>query len=262
MKLFRGYIFPLIIGLFQSAAMISVLFVPSRSVFFSVNGAWLALLSLLHWHIAKVTRQRWPNELPLAFISYVGILGLMILAEDNFMRIFLTVLSGFTAGFLVYKAITKNLEESSVYRIIMKPSRRLSLILWTITVLASSISLFSAGIFFAQIPSWCLSLLIALVCGGAAIGVWRMYFNESGHKFMLWALLVGVGMFECAWVLMMLPLGYLVLGFVLSWVWYLSVLFVRFHFGPQGIVWRYQGWFILTNLILLVCLLIFFVRWI
>lgn len=261
MNLFRRYIFPLVMGLFQVTAMLSILFVSRRLAFFIVSGVWLILFSLIHWHIAKV-RRTWPSELPLAILLYVGIFGLVLLAEENYMRGFLIVLSGFMAGFLAHRIVTRDRGESSPHNIGMKPARRLTLVLWTIAVLSNSIFLFSVGVFFSQVPNWALALVIALLCGGAAVGVWRMYFVESGHRFMLWAMLIGVGMFECAWALTMLPLGYLVLGLILTWIWYLSVLFVRFHFGPQGIIWRRQGWFIVVNVVLLICLLTFFVRWI
>jgi len=260
MRTSARYVIAIIVGLLQTVVMSLVLVVPRRPFFFIITAIWLLLTFLIHWHIARV-RKMWPKELLLALLSFLGYLGLMLLLESSAMRLVTVILSGLTAGFLSHKIIMMDNERFAT-SLTMKPSRRLTLALWTIAVLTCNIFLFSLTIFFAQIPGWVLSLTMGVIGGVAAVEVWRMYFAESGQRFLLWAMLIAVGIFECAWTLMMLPLGYFVLGLVLSWIWYLSVLFVRFHFGAQGIVWRRQGWFILFNLLLIFCLLTFFARWI
>jgi len=59
-----------------------------------------------------------------------------------------------------------------------------------------------------------------------------------------------------------LPFGYLVFGGLFAWRWFFAQLFIRFYLSPQGIIWKKQITFLLSNLVLFILLLIFLVRWI
>jgi hypothetical protein len=52
------------------------------------------------------------------------------------------------------------------------------------------------------------------------------------------------------------------LGFLFTWVWYIINLLIRFNLTAQGIIWKKQLFFLISNFILYFLFLFFFVRWI
>jgi len=67
--------------------------------------------------------------------------------------------------------------------------------------------------------------------------------------------------FELVWLVARLPLGNLVSGFLLVWLWYLLWILLRFNLSAQGIVWRKQAKFLILNLFIFIIFLIFVARW-
>ena len=89
-----------------------------------------------------------------------------------------------------------------------------------------------------------------------------MYYLLSLREHWLWVWLMIFLIFELVWVAHLLPVGYLVAGFLVTWLWYLLQLLTRFHFGPSGVLWQKQKWFLVGNAALYVLTLVFFVRWV
>ena len=111
--------------------------------------------------------------------------------------------------------------------------------------------------------SWGECLLIGLIVilkGKSTVDVKRHF--RCMKNFFLQALIMSLVMWEVMWVMHFLPLGYLSLGALVAWLWYLLQLFVRFHLSKQGVVWKKQIIFLLSNLVLYFSVLYFFVRWI
>jgi len=104
--------------------------------------------------------------------------------------------------------------------------------------------------------------LSAIIFSYISIMIWKQYFKAHPKHFTLWGLVLGLVMFELVWVIYLLPFGYLVLGFLVTWIWYVLQLFIRFHLTPQKIVWRKQRTFILANIAFYVILFFFIIRWI
>ncbi len=89
-----------------------------------------------------------------------------------------------------------------------------------------------------------------------------MYFRVDRQSLLIWGWIVGLASIQLIWVIHMLPFAYGVLGLLATWVWYVMQLFVRFHLGERGILWRKQAIFLATNAVLFTAVLFFFVRWV
>ena len=89
-----------------------------------------------------------------------------------------------------------------------------------------------------------------------------MLFRSSEFKKLaIWAIIFATAVFELMWVMIYLPFGYLALGLLTVWIWYLLQLFVRFHLTKEDIVWKQQISFLLVNLILYIFVL-YIIRWV
>jgi hypothetical protein len=66
---------------------------------------------------------------------------------------------------------------------------------------------------------------------------------------------------EMAYVVLLWPLGYFTSGLLLTWMWYIVWLMLRFFISEEGINWNRQRWFLLTNAILVGIFLSLLARW-
>lgn len=143
-----------------------------------------------------------------------------------------------------------------------KPFRRFVVITWTMIHYAFSTTIFAILTFFPNSPwRFLLILLSGIVSGAIAIMVWERYYSARPKSFILWSLVFALSMMEIVGVMQLLPLAYVALGFIVTWIWYLLLLFVRFHLSEKGIIWKKQRVFIATNVILFIVMMLFFFRW-
>jgi len=194
----------------------------------------------------------------LAIFTGLGFLAVLLLVEWLVLKIILLVLGLATVGFLFFNAHYKQTDLS--YEI--KPMRRLAMIIWSFNLFCFLSLTFGLNQFFSTMPFWLISLPVVFLVGLISIKIWQMYFNVPVQNFLPWAIILSLSLWEVVWVISLLPLGYFVSGVLSTWVWYVISLFIRFHLGPQKIIWRKQSWFLGINILLFLLVLLFFVRWI
>ena len=143
-----------------------------------------------------------------------------------------------------------------------KPARRFIVSVVVFDVFALMAGGFALTLFFPQIFFWFIALIGGTVYAVASLFIWQLYIACRWRDGLLWLLLVLLVMTEVLWVFHLLPFGYLVLAVLVTWLWYIIQLLVRFHVSPQGIRWVKQRWFLFTNAVLFVIVLTQFVRWV
>jgi hypothetical protein len=66
---------------------------------------------------------------------------------------------------------------------------------------------------------------------------------------------------EFSTVLLLLPSGFLVNGFMIVWLWYIFWLLARFHLSADGINWKKHRWFLGIQTALWLVFLLFIIKW-
>lgn len=146
---------------------------------------------------------------------------------------------------------------------VSKPERRWRLIMAVVGV-AGVWSGWLAGSMLQLVPLswwWLGWLSVSLLVVGVTAWWWREYrvaLARRGYWWLAGLLLLYLELSAAVW---WWPLGYLAGGLLLTWVWYISWLLVRFHLTVEGIVWGKQRWFIIVNAVLLALYLGLAVRW-
>jgi hypothetical protein len=143
-----------------------------------------------------------------------------------------------------------------------KPQRRFRLML-TLFGLSGMWSGVGALIVFNIFP---LPLFIWILAGSfltmiMSVMWWKEYGVTDRRSLLLWTGAVSILVFECAWVIELLPIHYLCTGFIITWLWYVVWLLARFKFSSEGIQWKRQLFFLLGTTIFLIAFLVFFVKW-
>lgn len=133
-----------------------------------------------------------------------------------------------------------------------KPIRRAVVMLVALAVFAySSFGQAVLTLFPNFSPMIVHTLLGVLVSYGAYLA-WSLYYDGSTIEFLIPAMVLFCLGFEMSLVISFLSIGYLAAGFIMSWLWYIAQLFIRFHFGKRDIIWRKQKWFLGINVALMI----------
>lgn len=240
---------------------------------------WLGALFALYLSMSK--RALWKHNILFISISTVlTMTGFIFVVEQaslrNYLMMFIAALIGLLYGW------GTRYEHDVVYT--AKPFRRYIMMLWVFNVYALATFIFALKFFFPTgmfqlfwlkthvpliaglIPQG-LSFVVLIVLAGIFTGVisviiWKMYYMAELKSFLIWGALVSLVTMELMWMIHLLPFDYAVLGFLLTWIWYVVQLFVRFHFSKKGINWKTQKHFLIINGLLFALFLIFFVRWV
>lgn len=250
-----------IFGAVMGGASASVLFYLSRIeklwLFLLIWLCWMVLLGLAGWYFSPAGNE-FKHNLSLVLASGAAVTAVLIILEEDLWRNVLIVLAGLAIAFLFIQTARR----ASGLSYEEKPYRRIHMMLWVFVVYAGLTLIYALVSFFPAIPLWLVGLLGSALAAAVSLGIWRMYFAVSWQSLFLWATAVGLAVWELIWTLHFLPFGYLVLGALTVWVWYILQLLVRFHLGPRGIIWRKQIYFLAINLVLYGLVLWVFVRWI
>lgn len=224
-------------------------------VFIPVLFVWLGALTFFVYKI----NSSFSEQIFLIVSTALAFLGLISLLEPVYLQYLLIVLVSLIMFFLFMRILQT---DRAVLSYEEKPYRRMLMMLWVFNSYAFATFGFALSIFFPSIPFWLISFFIGALIGYISIVVWKMYFNAPVQNFFLRAILVTLIIWEVMWVVHLLPLGYLVLGGLTIWLWYIMQLFIRFHLSKRGIIWKKQIVFLSSNLILYFLVLYLFVRWI
>ena len=254
MNIFKKYLISIAAGLLSLLALSITVSFPIWWLFLSVVLVWLVVSVFLYYKLYFGTEGFWYDVI-LLVVSQISFVGLVILVEWEFLRWLLVVLCTVFI-FLLFLKLHKNKDGLSFQQ---KPIRRMKMMLWVFDVYAIVTTIFAISLFFPSTPFWLLAILGGVVVGAISIIIWEMYFPGKLKGFLLWSVLLTLSMVEIIWVVHLLPLGYLVLGLLVTWLWFLLQIFVRFHLMPQGIIWKKQMYFLIFNFILFF-LILFFVQ--
>jgi len=241
-------------GVLTTVGLLAVSFFPMWWTLGSVFTVWALAIFLVHYFVYSFP-EKW-EELLLALWFGLSSLALMSILDFVLFRYIVAVVCGIGMGML-FHTDGKTL---SVHR--FKPRRRMLMMLWMFSAYALSSFVFALAMFFQGFWFWLASILLALFYGCAFMVIWRMYFAVEYKNLFLWSLLSSCMLWELIWVVHLLPYGYLVSGFFVVWVAYIIQLFLRFHLSKVGLVWKKQLPFLITNAILYILVLVFFVRWV
>lgn len=260
MKYIKNFIFALIMGFISSGALFVITrYAKSLTILLLCYFATIFFLLSFYFFVKKTRQWKEPIGLltPILFLSN---LALVEIIEHFWVRTFVIVFSGLIFGILYGAGVTRG----DILLSLQKPYRRFVMASWVFAVFGICSFIFALP-FFLTIPP--VIFLLLLLSGGTmmtmvASFVWQMYFPRPKKFFLLWMLLVDFLSIEMLWALHFLPLGYLTLGVFMTWGWYLIVLLARFHWDDSGIQWKKQARFLLTNMLILIILVLFFVRWI
>lgn len=247
-------------GLAGVATLVALLFLQQHprplptilTIFF-----WLAAMQAIFSLVKKHTRVTYSLHI-LSFFLGLGIVGLLFVLELPVLRKGIITLAVGTFALLYGWTVRDDgLWES------MKPVRRFVMMNWVFAAYAWLTTLFALSAFFqGRLFNVVTAVVGAAMLAVVSLEIWRLYFKSSLKPLILWALLIGLVFVEVIWAVSLLPFAYAVLGLLVCWMWYILQLLARFHFSARGIVWKKQMSFLITNSILFILLLVFFVRWV
>lgn len=190
--------------------------------------------------------------------TILGFLGSYLLIEWVSVRWFLAILGSICIGGVYVASDKLNLSRIAEY----KPWRRMFMMLIVFDSFLILASLFGLSVFFNEaLPFWSLAFTGSVFVACSSLVIWQLYYDKQLKELLLWVILVAIIIFELMWVVQLLPFGYLVSGLIITWIWYILQLFIRFHISERGIIWDKQKFFLTGNAVLFIIFL-YFVRWI
>ncbi|MEK7623593.1 MAG: hypothetical protein AAB408_02900 [Patescibacteria group bacterium] len=241
-----------VIGLWFLLTRLTLVWLP-----FVLLAVWAIFLGVAQYRIIRLHHGQF-QTVPLTIFIILAATALISVIETPALIFGIMALGGGMVGHLFWLALSPQSQSSPEY----KPIRRIFTIYWVFTAYGLSTATFAWHLFFPTISFIVLACLIGLWCMIATGMIWSLYFFQFSKAHLYWLLIFGFCMAEFAWIIHQLPFGYLVSGFLSSWLWYLLQLFGRFHLTPQGVLWGKQRWFLLANIVLYLLVMGFYIRWV
>lgn len=231
----------------------------SLPIFLILTVLWLSFLTLLYIVFREKRRD---HTLALTYSTAISSMFLFSVIDDPNFRWFFIAFVSILFGILF--GVVEN--ESSPLGLSRRPFRRFAMMMWVFNAYAFFSCLFAVGVLFQS--EWPASLefilvpLSGIVAGLVAGEIWKMYVTFESKTFLFWRVVIALFISEIFWSISLLPYGYLISGILLTWLWYMLQMLIRFHFQPSGIVWKKQLPFLIASAVIFVVLGIFFIRWI
>jgi len=216
---------------------------------------WLLLIRFMYYPLQTI---KWRHYLSLCIFS-IGFILVILFVESNLVRYIIS----FTFIFLVFTSFWFLPKSKIELALFFKPHSR-----WRFIMAVMGLS----GIFIGAqaiisfnilsgIHSWWWLILSSLFAILVAAWWWWEYSIKFDFRFLVTVFVFFVLFVEFSWVMYKLPLGHLINGLILVWIWYLLWLFTRFNLTTQGIKWKQQYRFLILNSLLFLFFLLFVVRW-
>ena len=115
---------------------------------------------------------------------------------------------------------------------------------------------------FYPFLNWIIAWIVATIWTILVSLAWWRYYGAPQDKILLfWAVLMEIVLLQLSAIILFWSVGFLISGMVITWLWYLLWQLGRFYFAPDGINWKKQRFFLITNLIGLSAVIIFLARW-
>jgi hypothetical protein len=216
--------------------------------------AWALLIRLVYYP-PKVSRLRHFFSL---LIFMFGALAVMLFVDWRYVWY---LLGGFFVALPMFSFWLLPAQEDKLF-LISKHHRRW-LLLMNVFGIGGLWNGLTAMIAFQvlNINSWFLILPVITLSVAVAVWWWHEYGLEIDRKFWIWTIAFALLLVEMSWVILLNPFGNFAQGLILTWIWYVLWLIIRFYLSKEGVDWHRQRWFLGFNLLLLILFLVFLVRW-
>lgn len=225
-------------------------------VWFAAHILWYGVLLYTMYYPSFMTRV---EHLQALIIFNLGIVFLILFVDEPMARYVLeAVLLFFSAG--SFWLVPGNAHDLSV---MAKPYRRWKFLMSIFGVAGVWNGVKALEIFQVTSGFLTVSLVTIAVILTVLISVWgwQEYGLMYSKKFLIASATLTLCLAEAAYVIYLWPLGYFVSSFIITWVWYVLWLFLRFFISDEGITMKRQRWFLLWNIAMLIIFLVFIVRW-
>ena len=232
------------------------------SLMYTLKNVYAFFAALIFWWVvlfftAKRKKTTWLS-MGLVYLTSIAFVVLLSLIERPWIAWIVVGVS-----FFVFLTLDHwiHVKQAKHFHVNFKPLRRIVAVIASFDLYVILTAFFALITFFQRSPFWLISILGAAAGALSAVTIWEMYYEKGYKAWSVWAGVVALITLELLWVVRTLPFGYFVQGLIVSWVWYLCTLFIRFHVSSRGIIWKKQKWFLAGNVICMIALLAF-VRWI
>ncbi|PJA89973.1 MAG: hypothetical protein CO137_01420 [Candidatus Magasanikbacteria bacterium CG_4_9_14_3_um_filter_32_9] len=249
-------ILPFFVGIWSGLSIYLIQLYPNIRFVVFVWFIWMIVVILVYKQIKKNIENSF-HYLILAITTFFGVFSFVSLMEVKSIRLFLVFFVGLIM-FILTSAFTSKKVFSTVSQ---KTLRRVMVMAWVFNAYSFLALAFALNMFFPNIPFWAINIIVGLVFGAISSIIWYLYYPIHPKYLLLWALIMVLIIIELVWVFHLLPFGFFVSAFFISWIWYIVQLFIRFHLSSQGIVWKNQIVFLSINGVLFLILL-FLTRWV
>lgn len=257
-RYFLAYRYGIVAGLSTTLGLFLMQYYQTWRTVFFVGIVWLLVVGYFLIRLERKIGGHKEFALLLA-VTVSSFAGLTSLIELVPLRIGLDIMAG-VAVFIVFVSATRNAYDQKKYA---KQWRRVIMMLWSFAAYGWVTTLFALTLFFPSVPTMLFGVGAALMCGLSAYQLWSLYVREKTRLLYAWAFcLAGVTLQLFLVAIFALPYGYLAMGLLLIWIWYILQLLIRFHLSPKGVIWKKQQTFLIGNAILYILFLFNIVRWI
>ncbi len=152
---------------------------------------------------------------------------------------------------------------SDVVLAVAKPERRVRWLMALATVAGLWATIFGLATFQT------VTGLYRLMAATFGIGItlllsswwWYEYDHTELKRRLLGVVVLAILLAEIVYVLFLLPFGYITNAFLVTWSWYTVWMLIRFYYSKEGIRWSRQRYTLGFNLLVLILILVFVVRW-
>ncbi len=185
--------------------------------------------------------------------TQLGLLSLFLVVEWPSALVLIAVLGVLSA--VVIMLWSRRVSAPIVF-VREKPLRRAVSAALTLALFGFCAFMQARSVFF---PSTITSIISTFFQAGVAVIasflLWSLYFQARVRDYFAPLVVVGCLIGQATLIIGLSSIGYLAGSLIISWLWYVLQLLMRFHFGNRDIIWFRQRKFLLTNAILFVLFL-------
>lgn len=219
---------------------------------------WAVILAVMYYPAAQSRFREWLS----LTVLHLGFTGLFLIVPRSSGQLSSPLVS---AVYLALPLISFLMIPTGAAELSFtgKPLRRLQLIMAVAGVGGLASALFAAPVFqvITRGGFYLGGLFVVLLASSIGAWWWRIYTDAPPRHIFFDCIAFALLLFEIAYALQQLPLGFLVTGFLFTWVWYIVWLLLRFHLSREGIYWRRQAPFLVGNLLLMIAYVALVARW-
>ncbi len=258
MAVFLRYGISVFAGIMTASVFACLYLWPTWWMLLGSMSMWCIMGGLLYIGYIRV----FPSPYPITSVcvtTMVSCLALIMLLETRLSVAICGLCGSASIAFLLG---TLRYQQASFDQHMAKPIRRImmSLVVWSVYIIVAT--MFAFSLFFPKIPVWGWGLIQTVYVVYATFLIWKLYIPISVTSSALWLLVIAIIQLELFWLFQFFPFGYFASSLLLTWIWYIITLFIRFHVSPQGIIWKKQREFLIINGLLYTAFLVFIIRWI